>query len=58
MVKIVRRRDESDDQFLKRFKKSVEKSGLITEVRDRAYYDANLERKKKNRDLRRQKYRK
>ncbi len=38
---------ESIDSALKRFKKQVEKGGVLSEVRKREYYEKPSERKKK-----------
>jgi len=38
---------ESIDSALKRFKKQVEKGGVLSEVRRREYYEKPSERKKK-----------
>lgn len=47
-IRVVRRYGEDDDRLLKRFKKAVEKSGLMSEIKKYEYYD-KLERKKKKR---------
>ncbi|MGH7884092.1 MAG: 30S ribosomal protein S21 [Thermodesulfobacteriota bacterium] len=39
--------NESIDSALKRFKKQVEKAGVLSEVRRREYYEKPSERKKK-----------
>ncbi len=39
--------NESIDSALKRFKKQVEKGGILSEVRRREYYEKPSERKKK-----------
>lgn len=39
--------NESIDSALKRFKKQVEKAGVLSEVRKREYYEKPSEKKKK-----------
>ncbi len=39
--------NESIDSALKRFKKQVEKGGILSEVRRREYYEKPSEKKKK-----------
>jgi small subunit ribosomal protein S21 len=39
--------NESIDSALKRFKKQVEKGGILSEVRKREFYEKPSERKKK-----------
>lgn len=39
--------NESIDSALKRFKKQVEKAGVLSEVRRREYYEKPSEKKKK-----------
>ena len=39
--------NESIDQAMRRFKKQVEKAGILTELRRREYYDKPSVRKKK-----------
>ena len=39
--------NESIDSALRRFKKQVEKGGILTEVRKREFYEKPSERKKK-----------
>lgn len=48
MVRVVRFNGEDDEHLLKRFKKSVEKSGNLTEAKDRAYFDKAAKRRGKN----------
>ena len=47
MPGIVVGNNESLDRALKRFKKQVEKGGVLSEVRRREYYEKPSERKKK-----------
>ncbi len=47
MPGIVVGNNESIDSALKRFKKQVEKGGILAEVRRREYYEKPSERKKK-----------
>lgn len=47
MPGIVVGNNESIDSALKRFKKQVEKGGILSEVRRREYYEKPSERKKK-----------
>ncbi|HVY54783.1 MAG TPA: 30S ribosomal protein S21 [Thermodesulfobacteriota bacterium] len=47
MPGIVVGNNESIDSALKRFKKQVEKGGVLSEVRRREYYEKPSERKKK-----------
>ncbi len=42
-------RNESIDSALKRFKKQVEKGGVISEVRRREYYEKPSQRRNKKR---------
>ena len=51
---VVRRRGESDDELLKRFRKKYSKSGLAKELRDRMYYEkpSNKRRRKKMQSIR------
>jgi small subunit ribosomal protein S21 len=45
MVKV--KESESFEQAMKRFKKQVEKAGILTELRRREYYDKPSVRRKK-----------
>ncbi len=47
MPGIVVGNNESIDSALKRFKKQVEKGGVLSEVRKREFYEKPSERKKK-----------
>ncbi len=47
MVKIVRHNGENDESFIRRFKRSVEKAGIMNEIRKREYYDPQAERKRR-----------
>ena len=51
---VVRRKGESDDELLKRFRKKYSKSGLAKELRDRMYYEkpSNKRRRKKMQSIR------
>lgn len=53
-VCVVRRRGESDEEFLKRFRKKFSKSGISKEVRERMYYEkpSDKKRRKKMQSLR------
>jgi len=52
MIRITRHRDEDDERFIKRFKKSVERSGLLSELRQREYHDPQAERRRRERNRR------
>lgn len=43
----VRRKDETYDDFLKRFRKKFSKSGIIKELRDRTYYEKPSAKKRR-----------
>ena len=51
---VVRRKGESDDELLKRFRKKYSKSGLAKELRDRMYYEkpSDKRRRKKMQSIR------
>jgi len=51
---VVRRKGESDDDFLKRFRKKFSKSGVSKELRERMYYEkpSDKKRRKKMQSLR------
>lgn len=51
---VVRRKDESFDDLLKRFRKKFSKSGLSKELRDRMYYEkpSDKRRRKKMQSIR------
>lgn len=51
---VVRRKGESDDELLKRFRKKYSKSGLAKELRDRMYFEkpSNKRRRKKMQSIR------
>ena len=51
---VVRRKGESDDDLLKRFRKKWSKSGLAKELRDRMYYEkpSDKRRRKKMQSIR------
>lgn len=46
---VVRRKDESDDELLKRFRKKYSKSGLAKELRDRMYYEKPSSKRRRKR---------
>lgn len=54
MIKITRHNGEDDERFIKRFKKSVERSGLLAELRQREYYDPQADRRRRERNKRKQ----
>lgn len=54
MIRTVRHNGEDNERFIKRFKKSVEKSGLMAELRQREYYDPQAERRRRERNRRKQ----
>lgn len=47
MQEFERKKDESFESMLRRFKRSVEQEGIIREVRDRKHYEKPSERKRK-----------
>ncbi|MCW1927078.1 30S ribosomal protein S21 [Bhargavaea beijingensis] len=57
MTKTVVRKNESLEDALRRFKRTVSKSGTIQEVRKREYYEKpSIKRKKKSEAARKRKY--
>ena len=52
MIRIVKHQGEDVDRLLKRFKKSVERSGLMAELRQRETYDPQADRKRRERNRR------
>lgn len=52
MIRIVRHHGEDDDRLLRRFKKSIERSGLMAELRQREHYDPQADRKRRARNKR------
>jgi ribosomal protein S21 len=52
MIRITRHHNEDDERLLKRFKKSVERSGLMAELRLREHYDPQADRKRRERNRR------
>ena len=46
---VVRRKGESDEDLIKRFRKKYSKSGLAKEVRDRMYYEKPSEKRRRKR---------
>lgn len=53
-VGVIRRRDESDEELLKRFRKKFSKSGIIKELKERVYYEkpSDKRRRKKAQSIR------
>lgn len=51
---VVRRENESDEAFVKRFRKKFSKSGLSKELRDRMYFEkpSDKKRRKKSQQIR------
>lgn len=51
---VVRRKNESDEDFIKRFKKKFSKSGISKELRERMYFEkpSNKKRRKRSQALR------
>ena len=47
MQEFERKKDETFESMLRRFKRSVEQEGIIREVRDRKHYEKPSERKRK-----------
>lgn len=47
MSEIQIRKDESFESALRRFKKKIDKEGILKEVRDRKHYEKPSERKRK-----------
>ena len=60
MVRVELRRNETQRQLLKRFRKSVSRSGKLSEVRRRRWYVSKSERRRfaKKKAIRRRKLRK
>ena len=46
MAKVIRRKDESVEDLIKRFKKKVTNEGILTELRKREYYLSPSEKRK------------
>ena len=58
MTKTVGRKNESIEDALRRFKRTVSKSGTIKEARKREYYEKpSVRRKKKSEAARKRKFR-
>lgn len=53
MPKVEIRKGESFEMALRRFKREIEKEGILREVRDRKHYEKPSERKRKKRIARR-----
>ena len=47
MSEVVIRKDEPFEAALRRFKKKIDKEGILKEVRDRKHYEKPSERKRK-----------
>ncbi|HAH21397.1 MAG: 30S ribosomal protein S21 [Omnitrophica WOR_2 bacterium GWF2_43_52] len=47
MSEVVIRKDESFESALRRFKKKIDKEGILREIRDRKHYEKPSERKRK-----------
>jgi len=48
-VTVVRRKDESIDDLIKRFKRKFTKSGVLQELKEKAYYEKpSVKRKRKS----------
>jgi ribosomal protein S21 len=52
MIRITRHNGEDNERFIKRFKKSVERTGLLSELRQREYYDPQADRRRRERNKR------
>jgi len=46
---VVRRKDETYDDLVKRFRKKFSKSGIVKELRDRTYYEKPSAKKRRKR---------
>ena len=46
MAKVIRRKDESVEDLIKRFKKKVTNEGILTELKRREYYLSPSEKRK------------
>ena len=46
MAKVIRRKDESVEDLIKRFKKKVTNEGVLTELKRREYYLSPSEKRK------------
>lgn len=53
MAEVVRGSDESLENVLRRFKRAVQKSGVLSDARRHAYYDKPSVRRKKKAQRRR-----
>lgn len=47
MTKVVAKKDESSDSLIRRFNKIILKTGLLTELKKREFYEKPSEKKKK-----------
>jgi len=47
MPKVVAKKDESSDSVIRRFNKLIQKTGLLTELKRREFYEKPSERKKR-----------
>lgn len=46
---VVRRRGETDDELLRRFRKKFSKSGIVKELRDKMYYEKPSDKRRRKR---------
>lgn len=57
MAEVKVRKNESIDSALRRFKKTVAKDGILTEIRKRKHYEKpSIKKKKKSEAARKRKY--
>ena len=47
MTKVVAKKDESSDSVVRRFNKLIQKTGLLTELKRREFYEKPSEKKKR-----------
>ncbi len=47
MSEVMIRKDESFESALRRFKKKIDKEGILKEIRDRKHYEKPSDRKRK-----------
>ncbi len=47
MTKVVAKKDESSDSLIRRFNKLIQKTGLLTELKRREFYEKPSELKKR-----------
>jgi small subunit ribosomal protein S21 len=55
MAEVIVREDESFENVLKRFKKECQKSGVLSELKKRAFYEKPSEKRKKREAARKKK---